>query len=656
MPAGAIKEKRTKAGRYRGEDDEDDGTAIMAAATGPPAMCAVFTIPDEDEADPDDVKRAEYERKRVVGKLRALNLNVDEYRNKTGTLMYLKISAPDSLLRYEAESQKLKLRLTEELGGSMCAYTSELEDKNAFDKPLDGGHPLFCSAHQLAMIRSVIGSPAYAVDKEEETDVIDFDALMDGVDSKGIKKPGPIVAAFFPLHHERIKLKLLNEWARATDKPQPLHLIREYFGSKIALYFTFFGFYCTMLWIPGLAGGALFIMQLIAFLNTGSMETPYDVVYAVLMCVWSSLFYILWRQLENTRKYQWDTVDYEDMEGRRKEFMDSDMTVRSGDEDAEAHINEVTGELDEYWYDEGSFFPPTGRCRSKILAYAAIILSVIIYAFVWAYVWVNISLPLMTPGNVVVGALVQGVINNLLSFMFALIWDGVGELEISGLFDNLTHMQNWKTDTQYEDSLIFSTFYLKIVTKYFGIAMVAFFVNHVELLGDLHQCPDYQCFSIVQTLFCVGFIMDVLFSQLLMHVVPAVNKYFKELNSPAALQKAAGIKVTLTPQEEQFGLPGATPVVDLYMHLIYQFGYIAMFAQVFPLMVALALVVNLFELRAQAASILSKNRRPPLVEAEDIGSYAQILEVSLSLSLCEVFFSCLFGTCITRAPCSSMSP
>jgi len=242
-----------------------------------------------------------------------------------------------------------------------------------------------------------------------------------------------------------------------------------------------------------------------------------------------------------------------------------------------------------------------------------------------------------------------------LSLMFSLIWDGVGELEISGLFEYLTDMQNWETDTQYEDSLIFSTFYLKIITKYFGIAMVAFFVNHVELLGDLHQCPDYQCFSIVQTLFCVGFIMDVLVSQFLMRVVPAVHKYFTELNSPAALQKAAGIKVTLTPQEEQFGLPGATPVVDLYMHLIYQFGYIAMFALVFPLMVALALVVNLFELRAQAATILSNNRRPPLVEAEDIGSYAQILEVSLSLSLCEVFFSCQFGTCITRAPCPAMS-
>ena len=78
MPAGAIKEKRTKAGRYRGEDDEDDGIVVMTTGTGPPDMCAVFTIPDEDETDPDDVKRVEYGRNHVVGELCVLNLNVDE--------------------------------------------------------------------------------------------------------------------------------------------------------------------------------------------------------------------------------------------------------------------------------------------------------------------------------------------------------------------------------------------------------------------------------------------------------------------------------------------------------------------------------------------------------------------------------------------------
>ena len=37
-----------------------------------------------------------------------------------------------------------------------------------------------------------------------------------------------------------------------TTAKQPLELVREYFGEKIALFYTWFGFYCTMLWVPSL--------------------------------------------------------------------------------------------------------------------------------------------------------------------------------------------------------------------------------------------------------------------------------------------------------------------------------------------------------------------------------------------------------------------
>ena len=168
-----IKNKRAKAVRYRTEDDEDDGSmALLAAAVGGPAMCAVFAIPDEDEADPNDIANYEKQLKRVMGKLRALNLNVEQYENASKTQLYLKISAPDTLLRYEAEEQRVQLRLKEDYGGALCAYSAELEEKDAFDKPLDACHPLFCSAIQLQIIRDVVYSEAYQAEGEEVEDVI----------------------------------------------------------------------------------------------------------------------------------------------------------------------------------------------------------------------------------------------------------------------------------------------------------------------------------------------------------------------------------------------------------------------------------------------------------------------------------------------------
>ena len=224
MPTGQIKKERSKAMRYKTEDDEDDGSmALMAAAVGPPAMCAVFVIPDEDEAAPEYIEDADRELKRVIGKLRALNLNVDEFRNKSNTRVFLKISAPDTLLRYEAEAQVYQLRLKEDLGGALCAYTAELEEKDAFDQPLDKGHPLFCSAQQLKIIRSVVYSEAYQAEGEDEGDVIDFEALANRPPPN---TDSPIVLAYFGLHHDRVRLKLLAEWAGAATKPQVSRMSR----------------------------------------------------------------------------------------------------------------------------------------------------------------------------------------------------------------------------------------------------------------------------------------------------------------------------------------------------------------------------------------------------------------------------------------------
>ena len=151
MPTGKIGKERTKATRYRTEDDPDDGSmALLAAATGPPAMCAVFVIPDEDEAQPEYIQDAENELRRVIGKLRAPNLNVNEFRNKSKTHIYIKISAPDTLLRYEAEAGRYKVKMMPDYGGAMCSYSVELEEKGAFDKPMDNATAVLirCSAAQ----------------------------------------------------------------------------------------------------------------------------------------------------------------------------------------------------------------------------------------------------------------------------------------------------------------------------------------------------------------------------------------------------------------------------------------------------------------------------------------------------------------------------
>ena len=145
MPGKPKDAKR--AGRYMGDDVDEHAVEAGIMMMGPPCMVAVFKVPDE-EALEETINKAQEELHKFRGRLRALNLNVEQLTNKTNTLIFLKVSAPEPMLKWEAEHNQLRLRLLEKWGGALCPYTQELEDKNAYDKPLDG-NALFCSAQQL---------------------------------------------------------------------------------------------------------------------------------------------------------------------------------------------------------------------------------------------------------------------------------------------------------------------------------------------------------------------------------------------------------------------------------------------------------------------------------------------------------------------------
>ena len=83
---------------------------------------------------------------------------------------------------------------------------------------------------------------------------------------------GTFLAAY-PLHEsynivngqKTDRLLLWEYWARPKTWfiYQPLHIIRQYFGEKLALYFSWLGFYTTWLVLPSIVGLIVFIYGLI---------------------------------------------------------------------------------------------------------------------------------------------------------------------------------------------------------------------------------------------------------------------------------------------------------------------------------------------------------------------------------------------------------
>lgn len=268
-----------------------------------------------------------------------------------------------------------------------------------------------------------------------------------------------------------------------------------------------------MLWLPSLVGLALFVSEVMSYFETGSLENPYKVCYCVFMVVWITGFNALWKNLEKARSYEWDTLNFEEEEDFRQEFKQNKLTEH------QSHVNDVTGDLDDYYYDDGTFFPiPTGRARSQALSYGVLAVSVLVVIVANIYIWKMVALPMMQPGNVLTGTLVGASLSSLVTIVLDAVMDGVPQLGTEGLIDILVEnahittpslsaclrlrlggcslVAKWGSDAvgdadnRHEDALIMNTFYFKIFNKYFALVWVAFLANYIEVVAIASATPS----------------------------------------------------------------------------------------------------------------------------------------------------------------------
>lgn len=137
------------------------------------------------------------------------------------------------------------------------------------------------------------------------------------------------------LHHKGSKRKLLlDEWASVSKciKFQPIDDIKDYFGVKFALYFTWLGFYTHML-IPAAIVGVLCLIYGAVTLHSDSLskdicskdivmcprcdkycdywklsegctyakiqhfiDNPATIFFAIFMSVWGTIYLELWKR------------------------------------------------------------------------------------------------------------------------------------------------------------------------------------------------------------------------------------------------------------------------------------------------------------------------------------------------------------------------
>ncbi|XP_013386411.1 anoctamin-4 isoform X1 [Lingula anatina] len=325
-------------------------------------------------------------------------------------------------------------------------------------------------------------------------------------------------AAAYPLHEGKYKTEhsvltwgadnervlLFEEWARPGRwyKYQPLDLIRKYFGEKIAIYFTWLGYY-TMMLIPASICGLVVFIYGLATLSTDipsneicdrsgpgnitmcplcdkncsywrlysscrySMVTYWfdnygTMVFAVFMAVWATMFLEGWKRKQAEIEYEWDVAHFEEEEETvRPEF---EATVRHKKK------NPVT-QTDE------PFLPAWSKCFRYVTAFSVILFMLcLVLAAVFGviiYRIVIVTLFYSTPDQLVAenARLATTATAAVINLVVIMILNRLYQFVALGL----TNMELQRTQTEWEDSFTFKMFLFQCVNFYATLFYIAFF-------------------------------------------------------------------------------------------------------------------------------------------------------------------------------------
>jgi Calcium-activated chloride channel len=110
---------------------------------------------------------------------------------------------------------------------------------------------------------------------------------------------------------------------------QPLDSIEEYFGEKVAFYFTWLEHTAKHLICLSVAGLILLFFQL----GSGKIDHPLRPLFSIVVMIWTFIVLINWKKRANYMAYRWGTMNFKEQETTRPQFI------------GETTKDEITGEM-----------------------------------------------------------------------------------------------------------------------------------------------------------------------------------------------------------------------------------------------------------------------------------------------------------------------
>ncbi|CAM9287375.1 unnamed protein product [Ectocarpus sp. 12 AP-2014] len=412
---------------------------------------------------------------------------------------------------------------------------------------------------------------------------------------------------------------------------QPLDDIRGYFGEKMAFYFAWLGFYAWALIVPALYGVGIEIYILvkgITFEESG--WTFSQVSMAVGIVMWSVIYQELWDREEKVIAVKWGTFGFEEIEKDRPNF--------EGDKDSPGggrRRSPVTTTFQTY-------YPEHKRKIRQVLGLVVVLLFIaglllLVGLVEWLEHYLETDLGYTWAGYAT--SFLASLQIQFLSFVY------------SRVVRRLNDFENYRSETDYENNLIFKTFLFQMFNNYSALCYTAFIEE------QLYGCTD-SCISEVRLLLVA--IFGVRFIMVGMEVIiPLVTPRMRDA---AAKGKGRGIEQAgedrhrrgavaggegrggrgrladeaaevvsgkggeEEPMEAELRLPEYGGPFSDYSEIVLQYGYITMFPSALPIVTFFAIAEVLLQIRTDSYKMVSLMRRPDAEMAEGVGMWSTLME------------------------------
>ncbi|KAJ1976934.1 hypothetical protein H4R34_003792, partial [Dimargaris verticillata] len=268
----------------------------------------------------------------------------------------------------------------------------------------------------------------------------------------------PHIATVFPLHNKRFTRGWMKSWSlKWLIDQRDLHLIKDYLGEKMAIYFAFLQFYFLWLLVPAVVGVGYY-----------ALGGYYSASFAVFILAWSIAFTETWDRRQRDIATFWGTRNLATVEEVHPYFRPQGYTQDS-----------VTGEMVAY-------YPVWRRWLRRCVTVPLMGVGVLGLAVI-----IGVLFALQTFADEHYSGPLQAYATFVPVILYALLVSKATQFYLD-LAHRLNRYENYKTCSEYEARLTQKIFVLSFLINYLALFLSAWL--YIPFRHTINQILSSEAF------------------------------------------------------------------------------------------------------------------------------------------------------------------